>query len=45
MATGEENVTSCQPTAVSLVKVAEASGWPVALHRLPTWVPLLPLPL
>ncbi len=38
--TGLENVTYCQPEAVSLVNVADASSVPVELHRLPMWVPV-----
>ena len=41
IATGLENVTVCQPVAVSLVNVAGASSVPVAVHRLPMWVPVL----
>ena len=41
IATGDANVTVCQPEAVSLVNVACASRVPVALHRLPMWVPVL----
>jgi hypothetical protein len=41
MATGWENATCCQPLAVSLVNVACASRMPSAVHRLPTWVPVL----
>ena len=35
MGTGLGKVTSCQPVAVSLVKVAEASNVPVTVQRLP----------
>jgi hypothetical protein len=41
IATGFAKVTSCQPEAVSLVKVAEASSCPLAVHRLPMCVPVL----
>jgi hypothetical protein len=41
IATGELKLTSCQPDALSLVKVAEASRVPVDDHRLPVWVPVL----
>ena len=41
MATGFAKLTCCQPEAVSLVKVAEASSVPVLLQRLPTCVPVL----
>ncbi len=41
MLTALENVTCCQPEAVSLVKVAEASSVPVELQRLPMCVPVL----
>ena len=43
--TGWEKFTCCQPEAVSLVKVALASSWPVEVHRLPMWVPVLVLAL
>ena len=43
--TGVENVTCCQPEALSPVKVAPASSVPVELHRLPMWVPVLVLAL
>jgi hypothetical protein len=33
--TGLENVTCCQPNAVSFVKVARASRLPFASHRFP----------
>ena len=39
--TGVAKVTCCQPEAVSLVNVAWASSVPVAVHRLPMWVPVL----
>ena len=39
--TGFANVTVCQPEAVSLVNVADARSCPLAVHRLPTWVPVL----
>ena len=45
IATGVENDTCCQPVAVSFVNVAEASSVPVLVHRWPTCVPVLPLPL
>ncbi len=41
IATGVDSCTSCQPDAVSLVKVAEASKVPVFDQRLPTCVPVL----
>ncbi len=41
IATGVEKLTCCQPVAVSPVKVACASSVPLALQRLPTWVPVL----
>jgi hypothetical protein len=44
-ATGDENVTFCQPLAVSLENVADARRVPELDHRLPTWVPPLPVPL
>ena len=43
--TGLANVTCCQPDAVSLVNVAWASSWPLAVHRLPTCVPVLAVAL
>ena len=39
-ATGLENVTVCQPEAVSLVNVACARRVPVDVHRLPMCVPV-----
>ncbi len=39
--TGWLKLTVCQPEADSLVNVADASSWPLALHRSPTWVPVL----
>ena len=44
-ATGEAKLTCCQPLVDSLLKVAWASKLPPALHRLPTCVPVLVLPL
>jgi len=41
IATGELNVTYCQPEVVSLVNVAEASSVPVEDQRLPMCVPVL----
>ena len=38
--TGLEKSTVCQPEALSLVNMAEASSVPLVLHRLPTWVPV-----
>ena len=43
--TGVANSAVCQPEPVSLVNVASAIFPPLALHRLPTWVPVLPGPL
>ena len=43
--TGWEKFTCCQPDADSPVKVALASSWPVAVHRLPMCVPVLVLAL
>ena len=41
--TGEENVAVCHPEAVSFVNVASrAREPPVAVHRLPVWVPRFP---
>mgnify|MGYP001551396015 CR=1 FL=1 len=45
MATGCASCACCQPDAVSLVKVAVARSWPVALQRWPVWVPVLAAPL
>ena len=45
MSTGWAKFTCCQPLAVSLVNVAEASSWPLAVHRLPMCVPVLVLAL
>jgi hypothetical protein len=45
IATGVANCTSCQPLAVSRLKVAEASNVPVALHNFPVCVPVLLEPL
>jgi len=39
--TGVVKSSSCQPDAVSPVNVPVASSVPVAVHRLPTWVPVL----
>ena len=38
--TGLANVTCCQPEALSLENVAEASNAPLALHNAPTCVPV-----
>ena len=43
--TGDVNVIVCQPLAVSPVNVPVASRWPVLVHRLPVWVPVLLVPL
>ena len=40
IATGAEKVASCQPLAVSAMKVVEASSVPLALHRFARCVPL-----
>ncbi len=45
MATGLEKVTCCHPEGVSALDVAVASNWPVLLHRLTVWGPLLRAPL
>ena len=42
IATGLPKLTCCQPEAVSPLKVASASWVPSAVHRCPTWVPVLP---
>jgi hypothetical protein len=44
-ATGLANVAVCQPDADSPVNVARASRVPLALHRLPVCVPVLPAAL
>ena len=44
IATGEAKLTCCQPEAVSPLNVADASSVPLALHRLPMWVPCSWLP-
>jgi hypothetical protein len=36
---------TCQPDADSLVMVTWPSNFPAGVHRLPTWVPVLPVPL
>ena len=45
IATGLAKLTCCQPEAVSLLNVADASFVPEEVHRFPTWVPVLALPL
>ena len=40
-ATGEGKVASCQPLAVSLVKLTLARRVPVLVQRLPTWTPVV----
>jgi hypothetical protein len=45
MGTGEEKLASCQPEAVSFVKVTVANFTPPIVHRLPVWVPVLLVPL
>jgi hypothetical protein len=40
-ATGDPNMTCCQPLAVSPMKVAAARCVPFVDQRLPTWVPVL----
>ena len=44
-ATGVAKVACCQPLAVSLVKVTDASRVPVEVQSDPMWVPVLPVPL
>ncbi len=44
-ATAWSKLTSCQPPALSFENVARARSVPSALQRLPTWVPVLPVPL
>jgi hypothetical protein len=43
--TGLEKVACCQPEEDSPAKVTVASFVPDAVHRLPTWVPVLVLAL
>jgi hypothetical protein len=45
MATALAKFTVCQPEAVSLENVAEASRVPLLDQRWPVWVPVLPEPL
>ena len=45
ISTGEENVTVCQPVAVSPLNVACARRWPAAVQRLPMWTPVLSVDL
>ena len=45
ISTGVEKLTSCQPLAVSLVKVAVASNVPLALQRSATCRPVFADPL
>ena len=45
IATGEANVSVCQPDADSLVNVPVASSVPLAVHRLPVCVPVFFAPL
>src|SRR4051812_18313039 len=45
MATGLAKFTCCHPLALSLANVAVASFVPVAVQRVPTWVPMLPVDL
>jgi hypothetical protein len=42
---GLAKVAVCQPVAVSPVKVTVPRLPPAAVHRLPTWVPVLAAPL
>ena len=41
IATGLEKSSSCHPDAVSLLNVPLASSVPEAVHKAPTWVPVL----
>ena len=43
--TGLEKASSCQPLAVSLLNVPDASSVPVELHRLPVCEPVLSVSL
>ncbi len=43
--TGLANSSVCQPLEVSFVNVPVASWVPVAVQRLPVWVPVFPAPL
>jgi hypothetical protein len=45
MGIGLAKVAVCQPLAVSLVKVTAPRRCPVAVHRLPEWVPVFCGPL
>ena len=45
MATGAAKLACCQPLALSPEKVTVARFAPAVVHRLPTWVPVLPAPL
>ena len=45
MATGAGSVAVCQPDAVSPEKFADDSMVPVAVHSMPTWVPVFAAPL
>ena len=41
IATGLAKVACCQPEAVSLLNVTDASFVPEEVHTFPTWVPVL----
>ena len=45
IATGESNVTSCQPVADSPENVAVARFAPAVDQSVPVWVPVLPVVL
>ena len=45
IATGVPRLASCQPLALSPLKVAVASSCPVVVHRWPVWVPVFVAPL
>jgi hypothetical protein len=45
IATGDGNDRVCHPEAVSFAKVAVASCVPLAVHRVPVWVPVFCGPL
>jgi hypothetical protein len=45
MLTADEKAACCQPEAVSVEKLTDASFVPVLDHKVPTWVPVFPAPL
>jgi hypothetical protein len=42
---GDAKVACCQPADVSPENVTVPSKVPLLVHRWPTWVPVLPVPL